>query len=87
LIAGGGEETGLIADLARFRPDDPDVLVCAALACPVCLRSEQVRVAPLLEGYDPRVDCECPSCTQRWLVYLDPQQALRVGLLTARAGG
>ncbi|MBV9167616.1 MAG: hypothetical protein JO321_09960 [Solirubrobacterales bacterium] len=77
----------MTADVARFRPDDPDVLVSAAFACPVCLRSEQVRITPALEVYDPHVDCVCPSCSERWLVYLDPQQALRIGLQTARAAG
>ena len=76
----------MITDVARFRPDDPDALVAAALACPLCLCSEEVRFTAALEGYDPRVDCECPSCLQRWQVYLTPQQALRIGLLTARAG-
>ena len=77
----------MIADVARFRPDDPDELVVAALACPLCLRSEEVHFAAALEGYDPRVECECPSCLERWQVYLNPQQVLRFGLLTARAGG
>jgi hypothetical protein len=73
------------ADVARFRPDDPDDLVSAALACPFCLRAEEVHVTAALEGYDPRVDCLCPSCSERWQVYLNPQQALRFGLLTAHA--
>jgi hypothetical protein len=77
----------MITDVARFRPDDPDALVSAALACPLCLRSEKVRFTAVLEGYDPRVDCVCPSCRERFKVYLNPQQALRFGLLTARAGG
>lgn len=77
----------MIVDVARFRPDDPDELVCAALACPVCLRCEDVVFTAALEGYDPLVDCECPSCLERWLVYLNPQQALRFGLLTVRASG
>jgi hypothetical protein len=32
----------LLADTARFREDDPDELVAASLACPLCLRSDQV---------------------------------------------
>jgi hypothetical protein len=77
----------MITDVARFRPDDPDALVSAALACPLCLHSEEVHFTAALEGYDPRVDCVCPSCLERWQVYLNPQQALRFGLLTARANG
>ena len=34
-----------LADVARFRPDDPAALVEASLACPVCLRSEDIEWA------------------------------------------
>ncbi len=70
-----------LADTARFRTDDPDALVAASLACPICLGSEQVQWDAALEGYDPSVECRCPACEQRWRVYLAPQQALRLGLL------
>lgn len=72
-------------DTARFRPDDPDALVAASLACPICLRTEEVRWEAALEGYDPSVECLCPACQERWRVYLAPQQALRFGLMDARA--
>jgi hypothetical protein len=71
----------LLADTARFRADDPDELVTASLACPLCLRSEQVSWEAALEGYDPSVQCSCPTCDERWRVYLAPHQALRLGLL------
>jgi len=74
----------MLADTARFRPDDPDELVCASLACPVCLGSEQVRWEAALDGYDPSVQCHCPRCRQRWRVYLAPLQELRLGLLHHR---
>ncbi len=74
-----------LADTARFRSDDPDELVLASLACPICLSSEQVEWDASLEGYDPSVQCLCPECDQRWLVYLTAQQSLRLGLLFARA--
>ena len=74
-----------LADVARFRPEDPDVLVQAALACPVCLRVEDVECQDSLEGYDPSVRCHCPSCQTRWRVYLAPDQVLRLGLLHAHA--
>ena len=77
----------MITDVARFRPDDPDELVRAALACPLCLRADEVGFTVSLEDYDPHIDCECPWCLERWLVYLDPQQALRFALLTVRVGG
>ena len=71
----------VLADTARFRADDPDALVAASLACPLCLRSEDVQWEAALDGYDPAVECHCPSCEQRWRVYLAPQQALRFGLM------
>ena len=74
-----------LADVARFRPGDPDVLVQAALACPVCLRVEDVEFHDSLEGYDPSVQCRCPSCQTRWRVYLAPDQVLRLGLMHAHA--
>jgi hypothetical protein len=75
----------LFADIARFRPDDPDALVHASLACPVCLRSDDVEWEGSLQGYDPSVQCRCPSCSQQWRVYLAPEQALRLGLMPAHA--
>jgi hypothetical protein len=72
-----------LADIARFRPDDPDSLVTSALACPYCLRAEDVEWDDSLEGYDPSVQCRCPSCQTRWSVYLAPEQALRLGLMHA----
>ena len=72
-----------LADTARFRADDPDPLVIASLACPICLCSDDVEWAAALEGYDPSVQCRCPRCHERWRVYLAPQQALRFGLMDA----
>jgi hypothetical protein len=73
-----------LTDTARFRADDPDELVAASLACPLCLCSEQVLWEERLDGYDPSVECSCPHCEERWLVYLTPQQELRLGLMSAR---
>jgi hypothetical protein len=74
-----------LADVARFRADDPDALVTASLACPICLRSEEVEWEAALDGYDPSVQCRCPTCQEHWRVYLAPQQALRLGLMDAHA--
>jgi hypothetical protein len=74
----------VLADTARFRANDPDPLVTASLACPVCLRSEEVEWSAALEGYDPSVECACPRCRTRWRVYLQPLQVLRFSLLDAR---
>jgi hypothetical protein len=75
----------MLADTARFRTDDPDALVVASLACPLCLRSEEVEWDASLDGYDPVVECRCPNCEESWRVYLMPLQALRFGLMCARA--
>ncbi len=74
----------VLTDIARFRSDDPEVLVTASLACPICLRSEDVQWTAALDGYDPTVQCRCPSCEQRWSVFLAPQQELRIGLMGDR---
>jgi hypothetical protein len=74
-------EVVLLADTARFRTDDPDALVIASLACPICLRSDEVEWHEALDGYDPSVDCRCPCCDESWRVYLEPQQALRFALM------
>jgi hypothetical protein len=77
----------MLADTARFRVDDPDSLVIASLACPICLGSEQVEWdAALDDGYDPSVQCRCPRCDECWRVYLAPHQALRFGLIHAGGG-
>ena len=71
-----------LADTARFRTDDPDELVIASFACPICLRSDEVAWhASLEDGYDASVDCHCPECGEHWRVYLAPDQALRFGLM------
>ncbi len=72
-----------LTDIARFAPDECDELVRASLACPFCLRTEPVEWEDALEGYDPSVQCRCPSCQQQWRVYLAPFQALRLGLMHA----
>lgn len=76
---------GPLADVARFTAQDPDVVVTAAFACPICLAGEGVGREVALEGYDPFVSCECPVCDASWQVYLTPEQALRLGLMLAFA--
>jgi hypothetical protein len=75
----------ILVDTARFRADDPDPLVLASLACPLCLGVESVEWEAGLDEYDPSVECRCSRCEERWRVYLVPQQALRLGLMHARA--
>jgi hypothetical protein len=71
----------MLADTARFLADDPDELVEAALACPICLCSDAIVWEAALDGYDPSVECHCPACEERWRVYLAPHQALRLSVL------
>jgi len=80
--SGHAHNMGTLTDTARFRADDPDTLVTASLACPLCLRSESVELrAAFDDGYDPSVECSCPRCEVRWRLYLEPQQALRFALM------
>ena len=74
-----------LADVARFSAQDPDAVVTASFACPLCLRSERIAREVTLEGYDPSVSCECPTCDASWQVYLMPEQALRLGLMLTHA--
>jgi hypothetical protein len=88
LTAPGGHPRRIngLADTARFRADDADELVLAALACLTCLYSNIVEWRlETDDGYDPSVRCRCPRCEQTWCVYVTPQQALRLGLMFARA--
>jgi hypothetical protein len=71
-----------LADTARFRSDDPDELVVASLACPICLGSDAVAWELEPDGYDPSARCECRDCEQSWRVYMTPYQALRLSLMT-----
>ena len=74
-----------LSDVARFREDDPDELVIAALACPICLGGEQVEWQLRAGSYDPSVQCACPRCDQTWSVFVTQQQELRLGLMELRA--
>jgi hypothetical protein len=71
----------MLADTARFRPDDPDELVAASLACPLCLRSDGVDWHAALDSYDSSCECYCSHCDEQWRVYVAPHQALRLSVL------
>jgi hypothetical protein len=73
-----------LTDTARFRPTDPDMVVSASLACPVCLHGDSVQYSAALAGHDPSVECRCSDCQLDWCVYLAPDQALRLGLMRTR---
>ena len=75
----------LHSDTARFRMDDPEALVTASFACPLCLHDEQVSWHLHPDGYDPSVECRCPRCNEGWSVYVTPQQELRLELMATAA--
>ena len=76
-----------LTDVARFRAEDPDELVTASLACPLCLRADDIvwDLDTDSDGYDASVHCECAHCQRGWRVYLEPHQALRLSLVGAHA--
>lgn len=76
-----------LTDVARFRAEDPDELVTASLACPLCLGTHDVAWAldADTDGYDASVQCTCGHCRRGWRVYVRPDQALRLSLVPAHA--
>ena len=76
---------GPLADTARFRSDDPDELVVASFACPLCLHGDEVEWELVADGYDPSTQCLCRRYEQSWCVFMTPDQALRLGLMIVRA--
>ncbi len=67
------------SEVARFRPDDPDLLVQASLACGTCLH--QPAEANVEHGMDgAAVICRCNRCQETWRVLLTAEQSLRVQL-------
>ncbi|MCD6728325.1 MAG: hypothetical protein LT070_13935 [Solirubrobacteraceae bacterium] len=64
-------------EVATFLADDPDVLVRASLACPVCLHGPGA-VDLRRDGDDWWVECWCVECRNRRRVELSQDQALRL---------
>ena len=58
----------------------------AALACPICLRSDGIEWEERLDFYEEAVDCVCPRCEESWRVYLQPHQMLRLELFRTAGG-
>jgi hypothetical protein len=78
-------------DAARFLPDDPDELVAASFACPVCLhRATYTRLAAYYD--EPEATCACLPCGCGWEIALSAVQMLRLtlapphGLVLERGG-
>ena len=70
-----------ILEQASFFETDPDCLVEAALACPVCLHAVDWR--PSGTGSEAAVQCRCRHCGHARTVALSGAQSLR--LLLAQA--
>jgi hypothetical protein len=64
---------------AVFALDDPDVLVDAALSCPLCLGAGS-SIEITLAGDAVTGRCACAACDARWSLTLAPQQLLRLAL-------
>jgi len=66
-------------DVARFRPEDPQELVRASFACPLCL--QEASVVRLPESHDDlAAQCACLPCHAGWEVALSATQMLRLAL-------
>lgn len=75
--AGHPRSVSPLADVARFAPGDPEVVVAASFACPLCLGAD----CDVLVHASPRrsvAACSCRSCPADWTVALDPAQLLRL---------
>ena len=64
---------------AAFALDDPDVLVDAALSCPLCLGGD-ARIEIGLDHGEVAGTCACDDCDATWSLALEPQQLLRLAL-------
>jgi hypothetical protein len=62
-------------DAARFHASDPDAVVAASLACPVCLYRPSTVFLPDDDG---TASCRCRACDLVWTVSLDLGQSLRM---------
>lgn len=73
-------------DTARFRVDDPDELVAASFACPICLHAQSdVSVAGDDDAYEAA--CSCGYCDAQWTVGLTTWQVLRLRMSPAGPKG
>ena len=70
-----------ILEQASFYDTDPDALVEAALACPLCLHAVDWR--PAGAGSEAAVECRCRHCGHARTVALSGAQSLRLLLAEA----
>lgn len=67
---------------ATFDPADPQPLLEAALACPVCLHSSHWTAIP-----GPALDCTCTNCGHRHELQVTGPQLVRLTLPDDEADG
>jgi hypothetical protein len=70
----------ILTDSARFFVDDAEPLVVASFACPYCLQAPTDAVFNLEEPNGSAVLCRCESCRTRWVVAVNPGQAMRLAI-------
>jgi hypothetical protein len=70
----------ILTDAARFAVDDPDPLVLASFACPYCLGAPTDALFSLEEPNGSAVLCHCETCSKRWVVAVNPGQAMRLAI-------
>lgn len=70
----------ILTDSARFLVDDPDPVVVASFACPYCLHTPADTLFNLEEPNGSAVLCHCEDCHTRWVVAVNPGQAMRLAI-------
>ena len=70
----------ILTDSARFAVDDPESLVVASFVCPYCLHTPADALFSLEEPNGSAVLCHCEACSTRWVVAVNPGQAMRLAI-------
>jgi hypothetical protein len=70
----------MLTDSARFAVDDPEPLVTASFVCPYCLRTPADALFNLDEPNGSAILCHCTVCSTRWVVAVNPGQAMRLAI-------
>jgi hypothetical protein len=70
----------ILTDTARFFVDDPEPLVLASFVCPYCLHTPADALFNLEEPTGSAVLCHCIECHTRWVVAVNPGQAMRLAI-------
>jgi hypothetical protein len=67
---------------ASFDPSDPQPLVEAALACPMCLHASHWTAVA-----GPALECTCTSCDHRFVLSVTGSQLIRLTIPDDEADG